>query len=169
MGFTRHTNGGLVVNVGRIFLRLSKSLFLSFLAILTAFPAIAHEQPKWIVSNLGAQINTPQDEGFPAIAENGLVLYFARWNTSAAVSGGDEDWNIFVSTRPSLDAPWGEPRRLTGNTVEDGYSAFSADGRRNAFHSDRGGSMAICVMNAGGNEQTPVIPRWPAPRQFQTQ
>jgi len=128
------------VILGITFLRLSKPLFLSFLVILIAFPAIAHEQPKWIVSNLGAQINTPQDEGFPAIAENGLVLYFARWNTSAAVSGGDEDWNIYVSTRPSLDAPWGEPRRLPDhiNTGGEEHSvSFSPDGHWLYFSSNQ--------------------------------
>jgi len=78
--------------------------------------------------------------------------------------GDDPNGEIMI-----VDAVGEHLRRLTGDTVEDGYSAFSADGRRTAFHSDRGGSMAICVMNAGGNEQTPVIPRWPAPRQFQTQ
>lgn len=113
---------------------------MSLLAILFASLAIADGQPTWTVTNLGAPINTVHDEGFPAITKNGLVLYFARGITSVVDGVENEDWNIHVSTRSSLAAPWGEPRRLPDhiNTGGEEHSvSISPDGRWLYFSSDR--------------------------------
>lgn len=124
----------------KTFCRSLKLRYLPLLAILNAPPAIADDQSTWTVTNLGPQINTIHDEGFPAISENGLVLYFSRGITSVVDGAEHEDWNIYVSTRPSMDAPWGKPHILPDhiNTGGEEHSvSFSPDGRWLYFSSDQ--------------------------------
>lgn len=112
-------------------LRLSRALCVPLLAFFISSPAIADEQSPWTVANLGAQINTAHEEGFPTITKNGLALYFARWDKNGENDGGGQDWNIYVSTRANLDAPWGKPRLLPDhiNTGSSEHSvSFSTDG-----------------------------------------
>ena len=119
------------MDIRRYFPHSTRLHSLSLLVMLFAFSAIADEQTKWTLTNLGAPINTVHQEGFPAITKDGLSLYFAR-----GISGVDgeerQDWNIYVSTRPSLDASWGEPRLLPEHINTDGAEhsvSFSPDGR----------------------------------------
>ena len=101
----------------------------------------------WQVRNAGVEVNSRFNEAFPTIASNGLVLYFASDRASysspsdTALSWRDtEDWDIYVSTRPSLDAPWGEPARLGShiNTTGSDHSVTLApDGHWLYFSSDR--------------------------------
>ena len=51
-----------------------------------------------------------------------------------------------------VQALGGAPVPLTSDAFRDGEPAFSPDGRRIAFVSDRGGSLDIWVMNADGSE-----------------
>ena len=44
--------------------------------------------------------------------------------------------------------------RLTDNLADDRFPAWSPDGRRMAFTSDRDGNKEIYVMNADGSAQT---------------
>jgi hypothetical protein len=46
--------------------------------------------------NLGPNVNSSGNEVEPSISGDGLELYFGSW----------DDYNIFVCTRPSKDAPW---------------------------------------------------------------
>ena len=61
--------------------------------------------------NLGPGINTPSDDYHPAIANDGLTLYF----TSNRPGGFSEIEDIWVSQRASLTDPWGAPRNLGPN------------------------------------------------------
>ena len=66
------------------------------------------------------------------------------------------------------DADGGNPRNLTHHPAFDGWPAWSPDGTRIAFASNRGGNQQIYVMDADGSHVTPVVhregrataPRW---------
>jgi hypothetical protein len=108
--------------------------------------ARTQESATWNVSNIGDVINTSDFEAFPTIAPNGLAIYFSR-ASSKLRDGGEatawwevDDWDIFVSERPSLDAAWGIPRRLPDHINTNGWEhsvTFSTDGHWMYFSSDQ--------------------------------
>jgi hypothetical protein len=66
------------------------------------------------------------EEAFPELWNNGLTLYFASYRP------GSYGWlDIYVTTRPTTDDPWGEPVNLgpiiNDVTAQDGHS-LSSDG-----------------------------------------
>jgi len=81
--------------------------------------------------NLGSPVNSSTDEGSPSISADGLELFFDR-----APEG-----RIFVATRPSTSAPFGEPVaiNLARSDCCDGFPDISADGLELYFCSDRPG------------------------------
>jgi hypothetical protein len=87
--------------------------------------------------NLGAPVNAPNTATFfPAISKDGLSLYFTA-NPRPDSLGG---WDIYVSRRASVDAPWGPPENLGPNinTPYDETAPFlSTDGHRLYFESNR--------------------------------
>jgi hypothetical protein len=73
--------------------------------------------------NLGATVNSASADLLPSISFDGLSLYF-----SSNRSGG---YGIWVTTRPSVDAPWGRPVNLGPPVNSTGYdlcTSISADG-----------------------------------------
>ena len=76
--------------------------------------------------NIGPPINTSADDGSICISDSGLELYF-----SSNRAGGNGDWDLWVATRATTDAPWSEPVNL-GSTVNSGYTelcpSLSSDG-----------------------------------------
>ncbi len=106
------------------------------------------EPQTWSVRNLGPVINSPYHDGFATISADGLVLYFASdrasyGDTDATLAPWREsldDFDIYVSRRPSLRAPWGEPRRLPShiNTQGEDHSVtLSPDGHWLYFSSNQ--------------------------------
>jgi len=85
--------------------------------------------------NLGPSINSSADDGRPSLSSDGLTLFF-RTDRPGGFGGGD----IYLTTRATINDPWGEPINLgpTVNTVfwECGPS-ISRDGTILYFHSDR--------------------------------
>ena len=75
----------------------------------------------------------------PFISRDGLSLYFASDR-----AGGFGGFDIWVSQRPSVNDPWGEPQNLGPNintpSVENSPT-LSPDGRRLYFQSDRPGGF----------------------------
>jgi len=61
--------------------------------------------------NLGPTINSPAGDKGPSISADGLSLYF-----NSARSGGHGGQDLWVTTRKTKSAPWGEPVNL-GLTV----------------------------------------------------
>jgi serine/threonine protein kinase/Tol biopolymer transport system component len=87
--------------------------------------------------NLGLTVNSPADDWTPDVSSDGLSLYFASNRAH-----GLGDYDIYVSTRPTTNDPWGDPVNL-GPTVNspkgDGCPSISADGLSLFFGSFRVG------------------------------
>ena len=101
--------------------------------------------------NLGAVVNSSEDENLPFVSADGLSLFF-RSERPGGYGSGD----IWVTRRATINDPWGEPVNL-GPTVNssgtDGGPSISADGFTFYFYSDRPGGF-------GGTDlwQAPIIP-----------
>lgn len=103
--------------------------------------ATAHEVPQysdWFEPvNLGPLVNSASTDIEIAISRDGLSLYLASNRP-----GGSGSFDIWVSRRASIDAPWEAPRPLGGamNTASREQGPFlSTDGHRLFFFSDRPG------------------------------
>jgi Tol biopolymer transport system component len=85
--------------------------------------------------NLGQTVNASTDDGCPSLSADGLELYF-----TSDRSGGCGSFDIWVTTRPSVSDPWGEPVTL-GPTVNSSYfdstPSLSYDGLSLYFGSNR--------------------------------
>jgi len=89
--------------------------------------------------NLGAPVNSADNEMNAALSPDELSLYFV--STRAGGLGGADIW---VSRRVALDAPWGEPVNLGPNVNGPGLDAapvVSLDGHLLFFSSDRVGGQ----------------------------
>jgi len=79
--------------------------------------------------NLGSTINTWADETAPSITNDGLELYFSEWKIFR--SGGCGGQDIWVTTRPTTEQPWGEPVNLgpaVNTPNHEGKPAIAPDG-----------------------------------------
>lgn len=93
---------------------------------------------------------------FPVLSPDGRHLAFRK-----IIDGTNSE--IFLA-----DADGGNLRNLTRSPAFDGWPAWSPDGARIAFASNRGGNQQIYVMDADGSHVTPVVhregrataPRW---------
>jgi TolB protein len=93
---------------------------------------------------------------FPVLSPDGRHIAFRK-----IIDGTNSE--VFLA-----DADGGNPRNLTSHPAFDGWPAWSPDGKRIAFASNRGGNQQIYVMDADGSHVTPVIhregrataPRW---------
>lgn len=90
--------------------------------------------------NLGATVNSPFIDWFPAISPNGLSLYIS--SNRPGGFGGSTTLDIWVSQRASRDDPWGSPVNL-GSTINTSGNEFlpnlSPDGHWMFFTSNRAG------------------------------
>ncbi len=80
----------------------------------------------------GAELN-------PSISKNGLSLYFASDR-----AGGFGGFDIWVSQRPSVNDPWGEPQNLGPNINTpflENSPNLTIDGHQLFFHSNRPGGF----------------------------
>jgi ketosteroid isomerase-like protein len=76
--------------------------------------------------NLGPKINSDKSEGSPRISADGLELYFNS-NRPGGYGGAD----LWVATRPSVDAEWREPVNLgpiVNSSANEIAPTISADG-----------------------------------------
>jgi len=89
--------------------------------------------------NLGPTVNGSSWEYAANISPDGLTLLF-----SSDRPGGSGGMDMWMTTRPTLDSPWGTPVNL-GPTVNssawDLSPKLSADGLTLLFHSARGGGL----------------------------
>jgi hypothetical protein len=108
--------------------------------------------------NLGAPINSSALDMSPTISGDGLTLVF-----TSNRPGGNGSWDLWMSTRVSVQDPWGPPVNLgpavnSGNW--DGECALSWDGRAVFFDSGRPG-MAGAIDLWMSARRTPAGP-WEA-------
>ena len=76
--------------------------------------------------NLGSIVNSPSTDGAPWISSDGLELYFSSFR-----SGGYGGADIYITTRVSQDAPWGEPVNLgpvVNSQYREQFVSLSPDG-----------------------------------------
>lgn len=89
--------------------------------------------------NLGPPVNSAAVELGACISKDGLSFYFSSDRT-----GGFGNYDIWVSQRPSVDAPWGTPQNLGGNINTSGSEltpSLSIDGHRLYFGSNQPGGF----------------------------
>lgn len=84
--------------------------------------------------NPGEPLNTTDNDANPEISSDGLTLIFDSDRPPGR--GGVDLW---MSTRDSLDAPWGSPRNLlqVNTPGTESVGRLSSDGLILLFHSDR--------------------------------
>jgi Tol biopolymer transport system component len=113
--------------------------FLSATALTSAAPIYtAWTAPVW----LGPIVNSALAETGPALSEDGLSLYISIANKPGGFGSND----IWVSQRPTPSGAWGAPANL-GPTINSAsvefVPAFSEDGHRMFFASDRAGGSGL--------------------------
>jgi Tol biopolymer transport system component len=86
------------------------------------------------VGLMAVERTKPAQAAFPGV--NGKIAY-------------PRGWEIYV-----IDPTTGVKTNLTNNSVLDAIPAFSADGKKIAFTSNRDGDYDIWVMDADGSNQT---------------
>lgn len=102
-------------------------------------------------ANLGAAVNSSSFDGHPSITSDGLAIFF-----QSNRPGGSGGYDLWVSTRQTVHAPWTEARNLgplINSPSMDGEPSVSADGSRLYFSSGRAGGYG-----SGDLWQVPIIP-----------
>lgn len=94
-------------------------------------------EPWGAPENLGPNVNSSKDDGWPCLLSDGLTLIF---NSNRAVS--PEDYDLYISRRTSIEDPWQQALNLgpsVNSPYNDGAPSVSADGQWLYFHSERPG------------------------------
>jgi broad specificity phosphatase PhoE len=108
-------------------------------------------------TNLGPTINTSSPDILNCISSDGLAMYLDSFNRP----GGHGSWDIWISTRKTLDDEWGVPVNLGPpfNTAQADAGAYiSSDGLELYFQSDRSGGYGdydLYVTKKITTEQNP--------------
>jgi hypothetical protein len=112
---------------------------------------------------LPVPINGPYADSGPSLSADGLSLYFGSNR-----SGGYGNYDLWISTRQSQDAPWGPPVNLgpkVNGSYYDNHPSISADGLSLYFDSARPGGLGYDVWvtrraTLKSPWGTPVNPGW---------
>lgn len=96
------------------------------------------DEPWGEPQRLPEPINSDDDDGSPELLHDGLMMTFASARPHAEAHGG---LDIYVTTRASLDAPWGPIAHVAGvsDSGVDGSAVMTSDLGRLFFCSVRGG------------------------------
>lgn len=91
------------------------------------------------LENLGSIVNNSKEDGTPSISTDGLTLYFYSNRP-----GGHGSYDIYVTTRPNRNVPWGQPMNLgpgVNSSRQDAFPYISWDGLELYFGSYRSGGF----------------------------
>jgi beta-lactamase regulating signal transducer with metallopeptidase domain/Tol biopolymer transport system component len=94
--------------------------------------------------NIGPPVNGPQSDHWPRLSADGLELYFYSVDRPGGYGIGD----IWLTTRATAEAPWGEPVNLgpsINSSEDDGAAFISTDGLELYFTSRRSGNYNLYV------------------------
>jgi outer membrane protein OmpA-like peptidoglycan-associated protein len=97
-------------------------------------PPVASSNKK---ENLGANVNTPDDELGPIISSDGKTLYFARQNSIENTGGQEDDEDVYSSQW--IEGAWAKAKnmgRSINTPVTDNLLAVSADNNSMMFDED---------------------------------
>jgi Tol biopolymer transport system component len=89
--------------------------------------------------NVGALIDSTANEITPSISRDGLILVFASNRT-----GGQGSYDLWMSTRPTIQDEWGAPLNIGGVVNSGSFDAepsLSSDDRALVFASQRPGGF----------------------------
>ncbi len=81
--------------------------------------------------------------------EDDRIVFASDRTTGPGVYNPTHDFEIFTADRDGKHA-----KQLTSNTANDEYPAYSPDGERIAFSTDRDGNNEVYQMGTDGSEQT---------------
>jgi hypothetical protein len=90
------------------------------------------------LENLGPAVNGPTSDGMSSISADGLTLYFFSYDRP----GGYGHYDIYMTTRPTKNDPWGPATNLgpkINGSAGDGEPWISPDGLELVVHSWRPG------------------------------
>jgi hypothetical protein len=123
--------------------KIGAALLTGMLLVASALLAVADADDQYsdwgAPVNLGPTVNTTLFEIDSTISKDGLSLYF-----SSPRPGGFGGFDIWVSQRPGMDAPWGTPQNLGPNVNSSGNEftpSLTIDGHRLYFTSNRPGGF----------------------------
>ena len=108
--------------------------------------------------NLGAVVNSSASECYPFLSANGLSLFFSDEYYGPFRPGGFGSADMWVTTRASVNDPWGTPVNLgpmVNSSSRDGGTRISPDGYTLYFCSERPGGFG---GSWGDIYQAPIIP-----------
>jgi len=91
------------------------------------------------LENLGPAVNSPDRDSGASISADGLTLFFRSQRP-----GGYGPEDIYVTTRPTKDAPWGQAVAMeppVNSSSWDGWPCISADDLELYFSSGRSGGF----------------------------
>jgi len=112
--------------------------------------------------NLGRPPNSEARDAGPFISRDGLRLYFGAMGRKDSLGGFD----LYVSRRASISAPWGEPQNLgpTLNTsANDQSPALSSDESQLYFYSDKPGGLGGFDLYVSRRKNTRDESSWQPP------
>jgi WD40-like Beta Propeller Repeat len=120
---------------------MSRSLTLCLLAWYVAAPGSSPQSPEvydeWSSPiNVGPPVNTEYNDTYAIVSRDELTMYFTSDRPEGL--GGDDLW---LTTRASLDDPWGVPQNMASlnSTAADSLAVLSSDEHVMFFHSTRPG------------------------------